>query len=288
METEARTATQTRAALLQRLAEPRVIVAPGVFDTLSALLAEQAGFEAVFFSGSAVSFSQLGVPDIGLVTLPELLSAVDRAAERTTVPIIVDVDSGFGSAPHAARLMRSFERAGAAAVQVEDQVLVKPQAQLLSRPLVSIDEMVGKIAAMLDARDSPSMLLSARTDAADPEEATERCLAYREAGADLVFAERLVRDTDVARLAQQLGPGVPLVYNTIHDSDASAAALGDLGVRVALFPGLLVQSAAAAMRDALSRLQGDPSCAGGGRSPLPGAELQEILGAGEFLAKYRR
>ena len=283
-----RTAAQTRAALVQRLAQPRVIVAPGVFDTLSALLAEQAGFEAVFFSGSAVSFSQLGVPDIGLVTPPELLSAVDRAAERTAVPIIVDVDSGFGSAPHAARLMRSFERAGAAAVQVEDQVLVKPQAQLLSRPLVSIDEMVGKIAAMLDARDSPAMLLSARTDSADPDEALERCLAYREAGADLVFAERLVCDADVARLAQQMGPGVPLVYNTIHDPDASADALGNLGVRVALFPGLLVQSAAAGMRDALSRLHRDPSCAGGGRSLLPGSELQAILGAEEFLAQYRR
>ncbi|MEQ8514667.1 MAG: isocitrate lyase/PEP mutase family protein [Chromatocurvus sp.] len=282
------TAAQTRAALVHRIAEPRVIVAPGVFDTLSALLAQQAGFEAVFFSGSAMSFSQLGVPDIGLITVPELLSAVERAAERTAVPIIVDVDSGFGSAPHAARLMRSFERAGAAAVQVEDQVLVKPQGQLLSRPLVSIDEMVGKILAMLDARDSQAMLLSARTDATDPSEAIERCLAYREAGADLVFAERLVHGTDVARLAQRMGPDVPLVYNTMHDPDTGAAALDALGVRIALFPGLVLQSAVAGMRDALSRLHADPSCAGGGRSPLPASELQAILESEDFLAQYRR
>lgn len=281
------TAAQTRDAFVRRLAEPRVIVAPGVFDTLSTLLAEQAGFEAVFFSGSAVSFSQLGLPDIGLVTLPELLSAVDRAAERTTVPVIVDVDSGFGAAPHASRLMRSFERAGAAAVQVEDQVLVKPQAALLSRPLVSVDEMVGKIAAMLDARDSGSMLLSARTDATDPGEAVERCAAYREAGADLVFAERLVRHEDVARLAECVGADVPLVYNTMHDPAASAAALDALGVRIALFPGLVLQSAVAGMRDALLRLHSDPTCAGGGRSPLSGAELQEILQSEAFLARYR-
>ena len=279
---------QTRAALVQRLAAPGIIVAPGVFDSLSALLAEQAGFEAVFFSGSAVSFSQLALPDIGLVTLPELLYAVDRAAERTAIPILVDVDSGFGAAPHAARLMRSFERAGAAAVQVEDQVLVKPQEQLLSRPLVSIEEMVGKIAAMLDARESSSMLLSARTDATDPDEAAERCIAYREAGADMVFAERLVRYPDIRALAARVGPGVPLVYNTIHNADADAASLDALGIRVALFPGLVIQSAVAGMRDALSRLHDDPSCAGGGRSPLPAQEFQAILESEAFLARYRR
>lgn len=285
---EPATSKQTRAALVQRLTRTGIIVAPGVFDTLSTLLAEQAGFEAVFFSGSAVASSQLALPDVGLVTLPELLSAVDRAVERTSVPIIVDVDSGFGAAPHAARLMRSFERAGAAAVQVEDQMLVKPQNQLLSRPLVSVDEMVGKISAMLDARQSCDMLLSARTDAADPDEAIERCLAYREAGADLVFAERLVRAPDVEQLSARMGPGVPLVYNTIHDPDASAAALNALGVRIALFPGLVLQSAVAGMRDALSSLKHDPSCAGGGKSPLSGSELQAILESEMFLAQYRR
>ncbi len=280
------TATQKREMFVRRLAEPRVIPAPGVFDTLSTLLAEQVGFEAVFFSGSALSYSQLARPDIGLVTFPELLSAVDRAAERTTVPIIVDVDSGFGAAPHAARLMRSFERAGVAAVQVEDQVLVKPQNRLLSRPLVDIPDMVGKIGAMLDARDSSTMLLSARTDAADPLEAIERCHAYREAGADLVFAESLIRAEQVSQLVARLGPTVPVVYNTMHDPVASAQVLERLGVRIVLFPGLVLQSAVAAMREALSRLHSDPSCLGGGKTPLPGSELQAILGSQAFLEQY--
>lgn len=280
------TAAQKRADLVQRLAEPRIISTPGVFDTLSTLLAEQAGFEAVFFSGSAVSYSQLALPDIGLVMLPELLAAVERAAERTSIPILVDVDSGYGAAPHAARLMRGFERAGAAAVQVEDQVLVKPQDRLLSRPLVAVEDMVGKIRAMLDARESSTMLLSARTDATDPAEAVERCFAYREAGADLVFAEGLTRVEDVSRLIESMGPEVPVVYNTLHSPHASAPALERLGVRMALFPGLVLQSAAAGMRDALTRLQQDPSCAGGGKSPLPGPELQAILGSQAFLEKY--
>lgn len=280
------TAARKRADFVQRLTESRIVVAPGVFDTLSTLLAEQAGFEAVFFSGSAVSFTQLAQPDIGLVTFPELLSAVDRAAERTAVPIIVDVDSGFGSAPHAARLMRSFERAGATAVQVEDQVLVKPPGQLLSRPLVSTAEMVGKISAMLDARESSSMLLSARTDATDPMEAIERCQAYREAGADLVFAEGMLQMANVGELIERVGSNCPVVYNTLRSADASAAELEKLGVSIALFPALVLQNAVAAMRDALSRLKEDPSCAGGGRSPLSGQELQALLGAQAFLDKY--
>ena len=280
------TAAQKRQALVRRLAEPRIIPAPGVFDTLSTLLAEQAGFETVFFSGSAMSYSQLAMPDIGLVTFPELLSAVDRAAERTAVPIIVDVDSGFGAAPHAARLMRSFERAGAAAVQVEDQVLVKPQDRLLSRPIVSIPEMAGKIGAMLDARESSAMLLSARTDATDPSEAIDRCHAYREAGADLVFAESLLRAEHVSQLVTRMGPTVPVVYNTMHDPAASAPELEKLGVRVALFPGLVLQSAVVGMREALLRLKRDPSCSGGGKTPLPGQELQAILGSKAFLEKY--
>lgn len=280
-------AAQKRQAFVRRLAEPRVIPTPGVFDTLSTLLAEQAGFEAVFFSGSAMSYSQLAMPDIGLVTFSELLSAVDRAAERTAVPIIVDVDSGYGAAPHAARVMRSFERAGAAAVQVEDQVLVKPQDRLQSRPIVGIPDMVGKIKAMLDARESSTMLLSARTDAADPVEAIDRCHAYREAGADLVFAESLLRAEQVSQLVDRMGARVPVVYNTMHDPGASAQVLEKLGVRVALFPGLVLQSAVAGMREALLRLQRDPACSGGGKSPLPGEELQLILGSKAFLEKYQ-
>ena len=172
-----KTIAAVRADFKKRLAKKSIIVAPGVFDALSARIGEQAGFEALFLSGSAMSYSQLGRPDIGLVTMPELVDAVARISDRVSIPVLADVDSAFGAAPHAARLMRQFEKAGAAAVQIEDQMVVKPGDALLSRPLVSVEEMTGKIKAMVDARDHADTLLSARSDAKDSNEAIDRCAA---------------------------------------------------------------------------------------------------------------
>lgn len=279
-----------RSAFRQRLAQPEIVIAPGIYDTLSALLAQQAGFAAVFFPGSALCASQLALPDVGLHTVDELVAAVQRAAERVAVPIVVDVDSAFGGAPQAARTMRAFERAGAAAVQVEDQKVVKPAQALLSRPLVSVREMQEKIGAMLDARESPDFLLSARTDAADPNEAIERCAAYREAGADLVFPEGMTAVTDLQRLIATVGEDTPVVYHN-RDPQAeatSAAALQAIGISIVLFPQLALQSSVAAVQQAFAGLIADPSLDGGGRNPLTAQALQELLGSQEYLARFAR
>ncbi|MEO0608452.1 MAG: isocitrate lyase/PEP mutase family protein [Pseudomonadota bacterium] len=151
-------------ALKSRLQQPRILTVPGIFDALSALLAEQAGFEAAFLSGSAVAYSQLGRPDVGLVTVNEMADVCARITDRVAMPILADVDSGFGNAAHAARAIRMLEQAGAAGVQVEDQVPVKRANDLKGRPLICPDAMVDKIKAMADARRSDSMLISARTD----------------------------------------------------------------------------------------------------------------------------
>lgn len=288
--TMSKTTADIRAGFKSRLADPRIIVAPGVFDALSAWLSECAGFEALFLSGSAVSFSQLARPDIGMMTMPELVDAVARAADRVSIPIIADVDSGFGAAPHAARMVRAFERAGAAAVQIEDQAVVKPADALMSRPLVSIEEMTGKIKAMLDARQSEDMLVSARTDAKDPDDAIERCVAYRAAGADLIFSEGMTKAVDLKRLVGAVGPDTPLVYNTIYpDGDAvDAAALETLGLRIALFPGVALQNAAAGMIAGLQKLKADPSLTGGAKSPLPGPALLDVLEAPGFLKVFEK
>lgn len=277
-----------RADFRKRIAEKRIIVAPGVFDALSARIAETVGFEAIFLSGSAMSFSQLGRPDIGLVTMPELADAVSRVSDRVSIPILADVDSAFGAAPHAARLMRQFEKAGAAAAQVEDQVVVKPGDALLSRPLVSVEEMTGKIKAMTDARESADMLISARSDAKDANEAIDRCAAYAQAGADMVFAESMTGADDLKRLIKTVGEETPVLYNTSYpDGDAvDAAALEALGVRIALFPGLAVQSAADGMLRHLSQLKDDPSLKGGARSPLPGPKLLDLLETDGFLRRF--
>ena len=277
-----------RAEFRKCLTEKRIIVTPGVFDALSARIAESVGFEAVFLSGSAMSFSQLGRPDIGLVTMPELADAVSRVSDRVSVPILADVDSAFGAAPHAGRLMRQFEKAGAAAVQIEDQLVVKPGGAQLSRPLVSIEEMAGKIRAMADARESADMLISARSDARDANEAIDRCVAYAQAGADMVFAEGMTGADELRRLIKTVGDETPVLYNTSYpDGDAvSAAELEALGVRIALFPGLAVQSAADGMLRHLRQLKDDPSLKGGAQSPLPGPKLLDLLEADGFLSQF--
>lgn len=275
--------------LRKRLEEPRVLVAPGIYDTLSALLAEQAGFEAVFLSGSGIAATTLGAPDVGLVTLTEIASVLERAADRVSVPIVVDVDSAFGGAAHAARTMRTLERAGAAALQVEDQVQIKPDDALLSRPLISTAEMQDKLRAMLDARQSENTLISARTDATDPGEAIDRCLAYRETGADLVFAEGISDLMVLRELREALGPEVPLVYNNRHpDALAlSASGLAEYGISVVLFPALALRSTARALQSAFASLAADPDLNGGGASPISAAAMNDILGSDAFLAEFK-
>lgn len=279
-----------RADFRQRLAQPRAVVTPGIFDALSALLAEQAGFEAVFVSGSAVAFSQLARPDVGLVTADELAATVARVAERVQIPVLVDIDSAFGGAPQAARLMRTMERAGAAMVQVEDQQVVKPNDALTSRPLVPVKEMQEKIGAMLDSRESPHMLLSARTDTRDPGEVVERCLAYREAGADLVFPEGTTDGSVLRSLRQALDADAGLVYNNHYpDAEMTAAAeLEALGINIVLYPTQAIRAAMAAMQSALTALAADPSLHGGGRSSLGNAEVAEILDSAGFMAHFKR
>jgi len=279
-----------RADFKKRLAEKRIVIAPGIFDALSARVAESLEFEALFLSGSAMSYSQLGRPDIGLVTMPELADAVARIADRVSVPILADVDSAFGGAPHAARLMRQFENAGAAAVQIEDQAVVKPHDALLARPLVSFEEMIGKIKAMTDIRQNVNMLISARSDAKDPSEVIDRCASYKEAGADIVFAEGMTKAEDLKRLASSVGEDTPIVYNTIYpNGDAiDAEGLQSLGVRIALFPGLALQSAAAGMLASLQSLKKDPSLGGGAKTPMPGLELLELLSKDEYLLQFQR
>lgn len=280
----------TRQRLKARLEAPEIIVAPGVFDALSAVLAERAGFELAFFSGSAMATSHLAMADVGLLTLPEIAGIVQRAADRVRIPLVVDLDAAYGAAPHAARAMRALERAGAAAVQVEDQQVVKPNDALTSRPLIGMREMQDKIRAMLDARESADMLLSARTDARDPAEALDRCLAYREAGADLVFPEGTTDATTLAELRGRLGPEVPIVYNNHYaDADATTAAeLQALGMSVVLFPVLAVRSAIAALEAAFAALAADPSLHGGGRSPLGTEAVNAVVESAEYLGRYRR
>ena len=182
----------TDTTLRSRLAAPPILIAPGVYDALTAHLAERAGFSAVYVSGAAIAYTRLGRPDIGLVAMSEVADTVALIRDRVRSHLIVDADTGYGNALNVARTVRIFERAGASAIQIEDQDFPKRCGHLDNKILVPAQEMVGKIKAALDARQSHETLVIARSDAIAVEgfeQAMARAVSYREAGADILFVE---------------------------------------------------------------------------------------------------
>lgn len=178
--------------LRERLAEPRIVLAPGVCDALTAAIAADSGFEALYVSGAAIAYTRLGRPDIGLVSMSEVADHVARIADRVATPLIVDADTGYGNALNVQRTVRAFERAGAAMIQLEDQTFPKRCGHLDGKGVIPMAEMVGKLRAAVDARQSAATLILARTDAVaieGLEAAVRRAHAYAEAGADALFVE---------------------------------------------------------------------------------------------------
>ncbi len=223
-------------------------LAPGVYDALSARMAQQAGFETVYLSGASVAYTRLGGPDIGLLGLTEVADVLRYITEQTDVRVIVDADTGFGNAINVMRTVRLLEREGASAIQLEDQGFPKRCGHLRGKTLVSKDEMAGKIRAAVDARRSSETLIIGRTDAIAVEgieAAIERAVAYQQAGADIVFVEGYRGEAHVAQIMQALGGKVPLMANMVEGGDTpidSAQTLYDKGFSVVIFPGGLVRA----------------------------------------------
>jgi 2-methylisocitrate lyase-like PEP mutase family enzyme len=272
------------------LQAPGILRVPGVFDGLSALLAEQAGLPAVFLSGASLSYARLGRADAGLVTATELADACARIADRVGIPILVDGDSGYGNAVNLQRTIALLERAGASAVQIEDQVTLKPMAALLSRPLVTVAEMLGRLRAAQDARRSEALLISARTDAqpsVDFAETLDRCHAYVEAGCDLLLAEGLSSVAQAEALAAAFGHRVPLIHNLLEGGVSpfrSADELLPLGFKVALFAGAAVQSAAHGMAATFADVAASGSTRVRHEAMLVAPEMAKLVGAPELAA----
>ena len=201
------------------LTEPRALLAPGVYDALTALIAEQAGFEAVYLSGGAVAYTQLDRSDIGLTTATETANVLARIADRIHIPIIVDGDTGYGNALNTYRTVQLFERAGAAMIQLEDQTFPKRCGHLTGKNVVSTQEMCGKLRAALDARRSSETLIMARTDAIAVEgieAAFERAEAYAACGVDALFIEALRTSSDVDAACRRFGQRLPLLANMVE------------------------------------------------------------------------
>lgn len=242
-------------SLKTRLTQTDILVAPGVYDGLTASLAAAAGFEALYLSGAAVAYTRLGRPDIGLTSVSEMTDTMALIADRVDLPVIIDADTGFGNALNAQRTMRMYERAGAAALQVEDQTYPKRCGHLKDKSLISASEMAGKVQAMADARASDETLIVARTDAIAVEglsAAMDRAELYLEAGADVLFIEAPQSHAQMAKVTETFGARVPLLANMVEGGATpitSATDLQERGFSIAIFPGGIVRAIAKTAQD---------------------------------------
>jgi 2-methylisocitrate lyase-like PEP mutase family enzyme len=254
------TTSATPGSLTGAMSHGSILVAPGIYDGLSALIAESIGFRALYLSGASVAYTKLGRSDVGLVTLSEAVGTLAAVTDRVSVPVIVDADTGFGNAINVMRTVREFERAGAAAIQLEDQATPKRCGHLADKMLVPADEMVGKLKAALDARRNAATLLIARTDAIAVEgldRALDRAERYRAAGADIIFVEAPRSRNELAAVTARFAGRVPLMANMVEGGNTpvlDAAELAELGYAIAIFPGALVRAFAHMARGFLGSL----------------------------------
>lgn len=280
--------------LRDRLHDKKILVAPGVYDGLTASLAEAAGFEALYLSGAAVAYTRLGRPDIGLTSVSEMADTMALIADRSRLPVIIDADTGFGNALNAQRTMRLYERAGAAALQLEDQSYPKRCGHLSDKSLISSAEMVGKIKAMTDARSNASTLIIARTDAIAVDglaSALDRAEAYLDAGADVLFIEAPQSHEHMKRITTQFAGRVPLLANMVEGGATPITGADDLealGFSIAIFPGGIVRALARTAQDYYQSL-----AAHGSNTPFAGrmfdfSGLNKVLGTSEILAEGAR
>jgi 2-methylisocitrate lyase-like PEP mutase family enzyme len=241
--------------LRQRLARPPILIAPGIYDPLTALIAEQAGFEALYVSGAAIAYTRLGRPDIGLVSMSEVIETVGLICDRVGAHLVVDADTGYGNALNVERTVRLIERAGANAIQLEDQDFPKRCGHLDDKVLVSAQEMVGKIKAAVDSRHSAETLIIARTDAVAVEgldRAVVRAALYREAGADMLFIEAPRQRDELGRIGALMGKATPLMANMVEGGKTPvlpASELEALGFSFVIFPGAIVRALAKAAEE---------------------------------------
>ena len=281
-------------SLKQRLTQTNAVLAPGVYDALSALVAEQSGFEALYLSGASIAYTRLGRSDVGLTTYTEVVDTLARITERVSLPVIVDADTGFGNALNVMRTVRGFERAGAAMIPIEDQTFPKRCGHLDGKSVVPVQEMVGKLKAALDARTDTNTLILARTDSIAVEgleAALERAERYLECGVDALFIEALrtpeQMDVACARFAQR----IPLLANMVEGGKTpvqSAAELGQRGFRIVIFPGGTVRAVTHTLQGYYASLHQHQTTAPWQQQMLDFDGLNAVIGTAELMAVGRQ
>jgi 2,3-dimethylmalate lyase len=267
------------AGLLEMFGSGEMVLAPGCYDALGARLIEEAGFPAAYMTGFGSAASRLGRPDVGLMTMTEMVDNARRIVEAVDIPVIADADTGYGNSINVIRTVREYEAAGVAAIHLEDQVMPKKCGHMDGKQVVGVDEMAAKIAAAVAARRSPEFLIIARTDARAVEgldDALARARRYREAGADVLFVEAPQSVGEVEAVAEAF-PDVPLLFNYAEGGKTPAVDyefLRGLGFSLVIFPLTLLLSATGAMRAALARVKTDGT---------PLQLLPSLVGFDEFL-----
>ena len=280
--------------LKTRLAGNKITVAPGIYDALSGLLVEQAGFSTAYLSGASLAYTRFGRPDIGLIGMREVADTVTVIRERIDIELVVDGDTGYGNALNVMRTVKEFERAGASAIQLEDQDLPKRCGHLNGKTLVSASEMVGKLKAAVDTRVDQDTLIIARTDAIAVEGfecALERAEKYLEAGADVLFVEAPENRDQMEKMNLQFSGRVPLLANMVEGGKtpiSGADDLEELGYSIVIFPGGTVRAVSFAMQEYLGQLKKTGSTDLWRNRMFDFGGFNDLIGTPEMLAKGER
>ena len=276
--------------MLKSIIKTETLLAPGIYDALSGLIAEQSGARAVYLSGASIAYTRFGRSDVGLVSVSEVHDTLAAVTDRIKIPIIVDADTGFGNALNVQRTIRNFERAGAAAIQIEDQSFPKRCGHLDGKVLIKTDEMVGKVKAAVDARKTSDTLIIARSDARAVEglqEAIDRAHTYEEAGADILFIEapRSVDELKIIRKSFHLN--TPLLANMVEGGKTpvkTADDLKSLGFNIVIFPGGAVRAATFQLQEYYAGLLENGSNAEFSKRMHDFDSLNAVIGTPELLS----
>lgn len=268
-------------SLAQRLREPRAVVALGVHDGLTARIAERAGFEAFYHGGYAVAAHHHGVPDIGMIGLTEMAQSLHRVTSVSSVPVICDADTGYGDLPGVRRTLLELERAGASAVQLEDQVFPKRCGHMEGKQVVSRQDMERKLRAAVEARCNPETVIIARTDALQPhglDEAIDRCNAYVQAGADVVFVDAPRNRQQITEIAQRVdGLSMANMTETGRTPTMTVDELDELGYRLVIYPSSQTWILARAYEELCRELRANGTTEGLRERMMPFDEVNGLL-----------
>ena len=282
----------TPAALRARLAQPGLVVAPGVFDMVSLRLADSFGFEALYMTGFGTVASHLGLPDAGLATYSDMVGRVTAMAGMARTPLIADADTGYGGLLNMRHTIRGYEAAGAAAIQLEDQEFPKKCGHTPGRRVIPMDDMVRKIRVAVDARSSPDFLIIARTDARTAlglDEALRRADAYAKAGADILFVESPESEEEMRTIGARFD--VPLVANMVERGRTPVLSRADLeaiGYKLAIFPVTAMLAAVQAMANVYGEFKAAGSSSATAQPLYDFAELTRLMGFEDIWAFEKR